>query len=182
MKKQITEQFIRDNASGNGGWTKAQARALGIPYPFQSGWIERIVGTYVDESAMDDFVAARGQLSKATISMRERHAKKQARKPVKNHSHKMFTVKPLEFERMPDMYNCEIYESHTPFGSVYRVWKALRENRWFYDVGSTIAMCESFEHGVGVCQGHWESGKGVGSVLSEVDPVAASEELEHSWN
>lgn len=81
MKRLVTEQFIRDNASGDGGWTKAQAHALGIKYPFKAGWIRRIVGTYVDEEALEAFAAAKGKLSPATIKMRSRQQAREQRQP-----------------------------------------------------------------------------------------------------
>jgi hypothetical protein len=46
---EVTEALIRECATARGGWTKRQLEALGVDWPPQKGWIERVVGTHINE-------------------------------------------------------------------------------------------------------------------------------------
>ena len=45
----ITRLWITDNKTKKGAWTKLQLRAIGIPWPPVSGWIQRAVGREITE-------------------------------------------------------------------------------------------------------------------------------------
>lgn len=40
----ITDQWLRDNMSPRGGWTKAQFAAIGVPWPPPKGWKLAVIG------------------------------------------------------------------------------------------------------------------------------------------
>lgn len=45
----ITKEYILNNRTKAGAWTKSQIIALGVNYPPSTGWIDRAVGTEISE-------------------------------------------------------------------------------------------------------------------------------------
>ena len=40
----VTRQFIMDNRTARGSWTRPQIEALGIEWPPTQGWVDRVIG------------------------------------------------------------------------------------------------------------------------------------------
>ncbi len=55
----ITRQWMKENATEKGAWTKAQLAVLGIAWPPATGWIDDIVGCDISESTVSSFISAR---------------------------------------------------------------------------------------------------------------------------
>jgi hypothetical protein len=45
----ITREWIRAHATQKGGYTRAQLEAIGVPWPPQTGWPDRVVGIEITE-------------------------------------------------------------------------------------------------------------------------------------
>jgi len=60
----VTRDWIMDNRSVRGGWTKDQLSAIGISWPPPKGWLGFAVGGIITKSAQHRFEASR----KASIS------------------------------------------------------------------------------------------------------------------
>jgi hypothetical protein len=45
----VTEQWVRQYQSGNGGWTRDQLEALGVSWPPRNGWIVRALGKEISD-------------------------------------------------------------------------------------------------------------------------------------
>jgi 5-methylcytosine-specific restriction endonuclease McrA len=52
----VTEEFIRNNRSTNGGWNFSQISALGETWPPVKGWISRAIGREISDEAAKSFV------------------------------------------------------------------------------------------------------------------------------
>jgi hypothetical protein len=55
----LTREMVHAGKSNRGGWTKAQVSLLGVEWPPQPGWIERLDGTRIREETYNAFLAAR---------------------------------------------------------------------------------------------------------------------------
>lgn len=58
----ITRQWLIDNKTERGAWTKDQIESLGIEWPPTSGWIIRIVGKGISLSNKELFERAESKL------------------------------------------------------------------------------------------------------------------------
>jgi len=56
---QITDELIEAGKSDRGGWTKAQLAILGVPWPPEAGWKDRVRGRLIPKSEADRFVGLR---------------------------------------------------------------------------------------------------------------------------
>lgn len=52
----VTDQFIRENASDVGGWSKMQLHQLGVSWPPEKGWKEKIINTAISEEKAALFI------------------------------------------------------------------------------------------------------------------------------
>ena len=52
----VTREFIMQGRSERGGWTKDQLALLGVTWPPEAGWIQRVVGTEISAEAAAAFV------------------------------------------------------------------------------------------------------------------------------
>ena len=55
----ITREFILDNTTDNGSWTRKQFEALGIKYPPRQGWMQNLIGQKISKSRAQKFILAR---------------------------------------------------------------------------------------------------------------------------
>jgi len=44
---EITKEWIREHTTKSGGWTMAQLDAIGVKWPPQNGWINKLAGTQI---------------------------------------------------------------------------------------------------------------------------------------
>jgi hypothetical protein len=56
---EITLALIEKGASDSGGWTRAQAKLLGLKWPFKKGWKHRVIGTRISQRDADEFLSLR---------------------------------------------------------------------------------------------------------------------------
>ncbi len=54
----ITRAWIHEHKTARGGWTMAQVKALGLPWPLTAGWITDIDGTEVPDEVRAAFESA----------------------------------------------------------------------------------------------------------------------------
>jgi len=52
----VTREFIMQGRSERGGWTKDQLALLGVTWPPEAGWIQRVVGKEIYAEAAAAFV------------------------------------------------------------------------------------------------------------------------------
>ena len=45
----ITKSWLQSCRTSRGGWTKAQADILGLPYPLTKGWQQKVIGRPITE-------------------------------------------------------------------------------------------------------------------------------------
>jgi hypothetical protein len=57
----ITEAMLESGRSDEGGWNKAQVRAIGIPWPLKEGWKRRHSGQEITHQQYEQFMALRGR-------------------------------------------------------------------------------------------------------------------------
>lgn len=51
----VTKQYLLDNRTSKGGFSKAQINALGIEWPPQSGWMDFLEGSVLSEKQRIEF-------------------------------------------------------------------------------------------------------------------------------
>lgn len=51
----ITNEFLVSNATNNCGWTKYQIEILGLPWPLERGWKEKVIGMRISLDTAKDF-------------------------------------------------------------------------------------------------------------------------------
>jgi hypothetical protein len=56
----ITDELIEAGKSKRGGWSKAQLAILGVPWPPESGWKQKVRGRTISQSEAERFVTLRG--------------------------------------------------------------------------------------------------------------------------
>lgn len=59
----ITDEFIKQGMSGNGGWNKPQLESLGVSWPPKAGWKRRLVGKEISQEQADNFLRLRNRKS-----------------------------------------------------------------------------------------------------------------------
>lgn len=52
---EVTEQWVRQHQSGNGGWTRDQLEVLGVSWPPREGWIRRVIGMEISDENRERF-------------------------------------------------------------------------------------------------------------------------------
>lgn len=67
----ITRDLLDSGRSSRGAWSKAQVVALGLAYPPKHGWPKRLVGEFLDESKVLEF-----------LSLKDAHLPASKRKPT----------------------------------------------------------------------------------------------------
>jgi hypothetical protein len=55
MKLILTKQYIMDNRTEAGSWTKSQMIALGVGWGAKKGWLGRIIGEEISEENAEIF-------------------------------------------------------------------------------------------------------------------------------
>ena len=71
---QITDQWLMDNRTKAGAWTRAQLAVIGVDWPPVHGWKQKVIGQVISESPASAFVSAADIRSKRT---KKNDAKKQ---------------------------------------------------------------------------------------------------------
>jgi hypothetical protein len=71
---QITDQWLMDNRTRAGAWTKAQLALIGVDWPPIHGWKQKVIGQVISENTANEFVSAVDLRSKRT---QKKDAKKQ---------------------------------------------------------------------------------------------------------
>ena len=51
----ITPEWLKENRTKNGGYTKAQILLLGIKWPPKHGWLKAIIGDEISDDAAREF-------------------------------------------------------------------------------------------------------------------------------
>jgi hypothetical protein len=64
----VTDALLEAGKTQSGGWTKAQLEILGVAWPPQPGWKQKVRGTLIPKSDAERFLA----LSKADRTQQER--------------------------------------------------------------------------------------------------------------
>lgn len=54
----ITDQWLMDNRTDGGGWTREQLAVLGVSWPPKSGWKDRVIGTQIPYETAELFCVA----------------------------------------------------------------------------------------------------------------------------
>jgi len=49
MAIEITEQWLMDNRTERGAWTRAQLKIIGVGWPPTNGWKKRVIGTLISD-------------------------------------------------------------------------------------------------------------------------------------
>lgn len=57
--QKITEKFLKEGQSANGGWSKRQLNMIGVNWPPASGWKQTVIGQLIEEKTARDFLAAK---------------------------------------------------------------------------------------------------------------------------
>lgn len=66
----VTKEFIMNNRTRNGAWTRAQVQALGIKWPPRHGWHNKLIGTEITEEQASQFIAGK-EIFRSTKKMRQ---------------------------------------------------------------------------------------------------------------
>lgn len=61
----VTRQFIMDNRTARGSWTRPQIEALGIEWPPTQGWMDRVIGLELTPEQAHQFKASNVPRNKA---------------------------------------------------------------------------------------------------------------------
>ena len=51
----ITERWLKAHGTRAAGWTAAQLRVLGVPWPPRKGWLKQLVGVSVTQAQREAF-------------------------------------------------------------------------------------------------------------------------------
>lgn len=57
----LTHEIIEAGCSGTGGYNARQLALFGVEWPPPKGWKARLVGTWVDNEIVDDFLTLKGK-------------------------------------------------------------------------------------------------------------------------
>ena len=60
----ITKEFLMNNRTIKGSWTRAQIEALGISWPPRSGWHEELIGSCISDRRASAFVSLKNMSAK----------------------------------------------------------------------------------------------------------------------
>ncbi|MEO9871177.1 hypothetical protein [Ekhidna sp.] len=52
----VTKKFIEEGRSKNGGWSKKQLELLGISWPPEKGWQDRLNGKEISDENAEQFI------------------------------------------------------------------------------------------------------------------------------
>lgn len=74
----ITHQFLDDNRTASGAWTRAQFEAIGVAWPPRSGWRQQIVGTEISYAQAEKFIAGSEVFSERTLKKRAKQERREA--------------------------------------------------------------------------------------------------------
>jgi len=59
QKVEVTREYLFKHRTKKGSWTRHQIQALGIDWPPRSGWIEELVGTWINLDQAREFEIGR---------------------------------------------------------------------------------------------------------------------------
>ena len=62
----ITRQWIMDNRTKAGAWTKVQLNALGVSWPASKGWMQMVEGNLLTDELAERFVNGKNITAKVT--------------------------------------------------------------------------------------------------------------------
>ena len=51
----VTRELIKSGQTKAGGWTKSQLEIIGVSWPPQKGWADRVCGTHISKEDADMF-------------------------------------------------------------------------------------------------------------------------------
>ncbi len=71
----LTREDIMRLMTPAGGFTKASTVPLGVEWPLRHGWIDRLVGTEVDEKVYAQALANKNKLRPMTLKLRRKYAR-----------------------------------------------------------------------------------------------------------
>lgn len=77
----ITREFIVLGRSGSGGWNRRQVALLGLKWPLEQGWINRVVGCEISDDDAAKFIALKGKIAKSTQKRYAKVAKRREELP-----------------------------------------------------------------------------------------------------
>lgn len=63
----VSREWLMENRTPRGGWTKAQFKVLGIKYPPRNGWIGTVVGRQITDEQVKAFVDCRSKFTNSTV-------------------------------------------------------------------------------------------------------------------
>lgn len=55
----LTREAILDNRTDRGSWTRGQLESLGVSWPPQYGWLDRLDGTEISDAQWQRFIEMR---------------------------------------------------------------------------------------------------------------------------
>jgi len=53
----LTKEMLKAGQSRHGGWSRAQVALLGVKWPLLRGWQRELIGMFVSDETVDEFVA-----------------------------------------------------------------------------------------------------------------------------
>lgn len=56
---QVTWELLEEGRSSRGGWSRKQVSLFRVPWPLQTGWAKRLIGTWVSAEAAERFLRLR---------------------------------------------------------------------------------------------------------------------------
>ena len=62
------ENLVAQGESVNGGWSRKQLALLGVSWPPETGWKDRLVGTEIDSDVENEFINLKDQHIKGRCS------------------------------------------------------------------------------------------------------------------
>lgn len=71
--KTITRSYLNKHKTSKGGYTKAQARALGVEWPLEKGWQSKVIGNQLTEEQKTIFESPRNAIKHAKDFSRNPH-------------------------------------------------------------------------------------------------------------
>lgn len=74
----VTQELIKLGESGNGGWNKKQLAIIGIDWPPQKGWRDRVEGTVISNEDATRFVSLKKKAKDGGVKKNKKEIKKKS--------------------------------------------------------------------------------------------------------
>lgn len=79
MPLEVTNEFLDENKTARGAWTRAQTDALGIDWPLAHGWKAQVIGKTITDAQAETFIRGSGVFRPRTVRKERKRIRREGR-------------------------------------------------------------------------------------------------------